>query len=299
MFPYAVGAFIGFVITVFLMLVYLAFGDGSVTPVSKDHYIILKDFVSPVVSGFAGAIAGALCAYAFTVIKQARTDLEQAAEVYVSLMYTVTAMLEEVQGTIKIIVKPHEDSPVRFLTIPHLGYNLRSYEQNIDRRVFGLFVKLRAVDANSKLSLAISTYENLVHQIGSRRDLMDEYNLKKANGLGGFARNSTLHEISEIVGDQLVLNVYEASEGFIRTLNKCEAALCDLTGYMTVQGKAYFTGKGVSVFIPVMKERQVLKEPLIESYGKLKSILRVHPVHAISISKKDWTMPLTGGQCYY
>jgi hypothetical protein len=300
MFHYLVGAFFGFVITVFSMLVYLAFGDGSVSPVSKDHYIILKDFVSPVISGFAGAIAGAMCAYAFTVIKQARSDLEQAAEVYVSLMYTASAMLQDVSVTIDKIIKPHEDSPVRFLTIPHLGYNIRSYEQNLDKRVFGLFVKLRAVDANSKLSLAISMHENLVHQISSRRELMNEYTLKKNHGLGGFARNSTLHEIAEIVGLDVAFNVYEASEGLIETLGRCEESLVDFIKYLALKGEAYFEGKGVSIFIPVLKAgRKKIKKPTIESLDKLKSILQLSPLRGISLSASDWTIPLTGRQCYY
>jgi hypothetical protein len=293
MFRYGVGAFVGFVFTFFSVLVYFAFGDGTVTPVSKNHYKIFKDFISPVVSGFAGAAAGAICAYAFSVIQQARRDLEQAAEVYVSLMYAVTAMHGDVSAIIRDVVKPSENEKARFLIIPHLGYSLRSYDIDIDKRAFGLFVKLRAVEANSKLFFAVNSYKSLAHQINARRDLMNEYTSKKDNGLGKVSRNSNLHEIASIVGDGLVFNAYEASEGLIRTLEKTRASLMELIDYLKVVGVLYFKGKGVSVFIPEFNSAPlVIAPPGISALEELKLMLGVQPFHPVRISDQNWMVPV-------
>lgn len=296
---YAVGAFSGFVITLFATLVYFAFGDGTVSPVNKSHYDIFKDYVSPMVAGFAGATAGAICAYALSVIQRTRQDLEQSAEVFVFSVYAVFAMIEDVSNTIEKIVRPHESQPARFLLIPHIGYTLRPYELDIDKRVFGLFVRLRAVDGNQKLFLAEGQYKNLIHQISARRDLMSEYwNFRNTTPIKD--NLTTLSELTIAVGATRILNIYVASETFIESLISTRTALLDLANYLESLGRKHFTGKGVSVFFPKFKDLPGLNPPLIKSIEDLKSIIGTRQLYPIRISESDWSVPgrLTGRPFY-
>lgn len=289
---YAFCVLIGFTLALFSFLVFLAVGDGVVTPVSPHQYLILKDYVSPLVSGFVGALAGALCAYFLSKSQQARRELEQAAELYVSTLYTVSAMLEGVAGLIENVVRPDEELPARFLRVPHLGYSLGNYDLEADKRIFGVFVRLRAIDANPKLIAAASKYKSLCHQIADRRNVMNEYwDIRNARGDTG--RTWTLHEVSDVVGYTRILNIYEATEGFIKTLSDAEAALLDLLVYLTDKGKAYFTGKGVRVFLPriTSKDCKPISPPKIASVDDLKTVLEKHSLSPIRIADKKWTLP--------
>lgn len=297
---YAVGAFSGFVITLFATLIYFAFGDGTVSPVNKSHYEIFKDYVSPMVAGFAGATAGAICAYALSIVQRTRQDLEQSAEVFVSSVYAIAAMVENVSNTIENVVRPHENQQARFLLIPHIGYTLRSYELEIDKRVFGLFVRLRAVEGNQKLFLAEGQYKNLIHQISARRDLMNEYwSFRNSSPIKD--KLITLSELTDAVGATRILNMYAASENFIESLISTRTALIDLANYLVSLGRKHFTGKGVSVFFPILRESPPgLSPPFIKSIEDLKSIIGSSQLYPTRISAPDWSVPgrLTGSSFY-
>lgn len=289
---YYLSGLAGALLAILGCLILLAIGDGVATPVNPDQYLVLKDYISPIVSGFAGALAGACCAYLLSTHQQARRDDEQAVELYISSLYTVTAMLEGVAGIAKDVVRPHENSDVRFLVVPYLGYSLGNYDLETDKRLFGVFVRFDAADAIIKLVLAASKYKSLMHQIQERRNLMGEY-VDIINLHGGAHSIRSLGELSDIVGQSRLLNLYVAAESFLTTLQQAEVALMDLLVCLKDRGRAYFDSKGVKAFHPQLRSEapESIAPPKIASLEELIALLNNPLRSGVPLAEGDWTYP--------
>lgn len=219
-----------------------------------------SDVLLPLVSTLVGAAAGSLVAYKLQMVTADRSREAADVENINAALLALEAQLSDLASLKKVMVKPYENDPFRFLNIP-IAMGARAKVTYPDGLAETL-MRYKQGELIMRMRMAERLYENVSVLSGNYEKYREIY-LSKLRAAGvGQLDISTFKKKLNAAGAETIGQLYIVAEGFIEQLDDCliDTKIC-LDELLSVFVDNFPVGKHRSIRIELIKEADdVLKK---------------------------------------
>jgi hypothetical protein len=219
-----VGIILGVVLSVFILILILAFYPDAKLFLPGSLYSYSKDVAGPIAAGFGGAIAGAICSYVLAErVEQEKDNKDKAKRINKSILL-LCAKLAHLEAIKTALFTQGIYSEIRFLHMPSvpLGQAVQGYAYEL---IDDLLVE------NSRglldLQLAESNYLASLWNFEQRNALKNKVKEKIEDSVFGREPIHGFYHYHEVLGMSRLVDLYTISESAISVLDHAISSIAD------------------------------------------------------------------------